>query len=73
MTQAIQVEARKLPVQARARTTVDIILRACAQVLAEEGYARTSTNRVAAVAGVSVGSIYQYFPNKDALVLAVAA
>ncbi len=72
MHQTIVVEARKLPTQARARTTVEVILRACAQVLAADGYARTSTNRVAAVAGVSVGSIYQYFPNKDALVLAVA-
>jgi AcrR family transcriptional regulator len=72
MSATITIEARKLPTQARARATVDVILRACAQVLAAEGYARTSTNRVAAVAGVSVGSIYQYFPNKDALVLAVA-
>lgn len=49
-----------------------VILQATARVLASDGYARTSTNRVAEVAGVSIGTIYQYFPNKDALVLAVA-
>ena len=48
------------------------ILRATEQVLAADGYARASTNRIADVAGVSVGSLYQYFPNKDALVSAVA-
>ena len=72
MTPAIVVEPRKSPRQARARDTVDTILRATAQVLAADGYAKASTNRVAQVAGVSVGSLYQYFPNKDALVLAVA-
>ena len=44
---------------------------ATARVLAERGYAGTSTNRVARVAGVSVGSLYQYFPNKDALIAAL--
>ena len=72
MPASIQVEPRKLPTQGRAKVTVDTILQATAHVLATEGYAKASTNRVAHVAGVSVGSLYQYFPNKDALVLAVA-
>jgi AcrR family transcriptional regulator len=52
---------------------VDTILEATARVLKTEGYAGASTNRIAKVAGVSVGSLYQYFPNKDALVLALAS
>lgn len=72
MQATVQIEPRKLPTQGRAKATVDTILRATAHVLATEGYAKASTNRVAEVAGVSVGSLYQYFPNKDALVLAVA-
>ena len=59
---------RKRPRQARSRATVDAILEAAARVLREEGYEGASTNRVAEVAGVSVGSLYQYFPNKTALV-----
>ena len=50
---------------------VDAILEAAASVLAERGYAGTSTNLVAERAGVSVGSVYQYFPNKDSLVAAL--
>lgn len=72
MTQTLPIEARKLPRQRRAKETVETILTATARVLAQDGYAAASTNRIAAVAGVSIGSIYQYFPNKDALVLAVA-
>jgi AcrR family transcriptional regulator len=64
-------KARKAPLQARSRATVDVILEAAARVLAERGYAGTNTNLIAAVAGVSVGSIYQYFPNKDAIVVAL--
>lgn len=51
---------------------MDWILEAAAQLFGEHGYAATTTNKVAAHAGVSVGSIYQYFPNKDALVAALA-
>ncbi len=72
MTQTIAIEPRKSPRQERAKATVDAIIRATAHVLAKDGYARASTNHIAEVAGVSVGSLYQYFPNKDALVLAVA-
>ena len=64
-------EPRKRPGQARSQHTVDVIVEATARVLAERGYAGTNTNLVAARAGVSVGSIYQYFPNKDALVIAL--
>lgn len=60
--------ARKEPKQARSRAMVDAILDAAAQVLRKTGYDDATTNHVAEVAGVSVGSLYQYFPNKQALV-----
>lgn len=53
--------------QARSQETLRIVLEAAAHVLVREGYARATTNRIAEVAGVSVGTIYQYFPNKDVL------
>ncbi len=62
---------RKQPQQERSRATVEKILAAGAQVLAEEGLTAT-TDRIARRAGVSVGSLYQYFPNKGALVLELA-
>jgi AcrR family transcriptional regulator len=46
---------------------VEAIVQACRQVLAEEGAERLTTNRIAEVAGVTVGSLYQYFPNKEAI------
>jgi AcrR family transcriptional regulator len=58
---------RKTPRQARSLVTVGIILDAAALVLVEEGYDRATTNRIAERAGVSIGSLYQYFPNRDAL------
>lgn len=64
--------ARKLPTQARARHTVDAILRATAHILKTKGFAACSTNAVAKKAGVSIGSLYQYFPSKEALVAALA-
>jgi AcrR family transcriptional regulator len=63
---------RKKPTQARSRATVDAILAAAAQVLQTKGYAGATTDRIAERAGVSVGSLYQYFPNKDALLVALA-
>jgi len=62
---------RKRPSQARSQHMVETILDTTARILAEIGYAGTNTNLVAARAGVSIGSIYQYFPNKDALIAAV--
>ncbi len=62
---------RKLPTQGRSKATVEAILAATAKVLTKDGYEGASTNRVAKVAGVSVGSLYQYFPSKEALVAAV--
>ncbi len=62
---------RKEPRQARSQATVDAILTATARVLVRDGYDRASTNRVAETAGVSVGSLYQYFPTKEALVAAL--
>jgi len=70
-TQNHPLVPRKAPRQARSRATVDAILDAAARVLIERGYAGTSTNAVAEVAGVSVGSLYQYFPNKDSLITAL--
>ena len=52
---------------------MEALLDATARVLTREGYDRASTNRIAATAGVSVGSLYQYFPNKEALVAALVA
>jgi AcrR family transcriptional regulator len=68
MNRRVRTTPRKKPRQNRSQTTVDVILDATAHVLVHEGYDRTSTNRVALRAGVSIGSIYQYFPNKEALV-----
>jgi AcrR family transcriptional regulator len=56
---------RRRPLQARSKAMVERILDAAAQVLAHGGYAQMSTNRVAEVAGVSVGSLYRYFSDKD--------
>ncbi|WP_054569520.1 TetR/AcrR family transcriptional regulator [Frankia sp. R43] len=68
---ASHAEARKRPAQERSRRTVEAILEAAAQLLATKGYRATTTNHVAERAGVSIGSLYQYFPNKDALVAAL--
>ena len=63
---------RKQPRQSRSKATVDAILDATARVLVEDGYDKLTTNRIATVAGVSIGSLYQYFPNKQAVVMAIA-
>ncbi|MGW4243707.1 TetR/AcrR family transcriptional regulator [Nocardia sp. NPDC004722] len=62
---------RRTPQQDRSRAMVARILDAGQQVLITHGYDGASTNRIAAVAGISPGSLYQYFPNKDAIVAAV--
>ncbi|WP_248746435.1 TetR family transcriptional regulator [Pseudomonas sp. MWU12-2037] len=62
-----RISSRKQPKQARSNDLVDSILQAAIQVLAKEGMRRFTTTRVAERAGVSVGSVYQYFPNKAAI------
>jgi AcrR family transcriptional regulator len=62
-----QISSRKQPQQARSSELVAIILEAAARVLAKEGAPRFTTARVAEKAGVSIGSLYQYFPNKAAI------
>jgi len=73
MARAIPTTPRKSASQKRSQATVETLLDATARVLAREGYDRASTNRIAAKAGVSVGSLYQYFPNKEALVATLVA
>jgi AcrR family transcriptional regulator len=62
---------RKHAAQERSRATVDALVDATARILVKEGFDKASTNHIAATAGVSVGSLYQYFPGKEALVVAV--
>jgi AcrR family transcriptional regulator len=62
---------RKKASQERSRATVDSLVEATARILVKEGFDKASTNRVAELAGVSVGSLYQYFPSKEALVATV--
>lgn len=68
-----QISSRKTPQQARSAGLVAAILEAAVQVLAKEGAARFTTARVAEKAGVSVGSVYQYFPNKAAILFRLQA
>lgn len=63
-----QSHLRKKPIQARSRRTVESILEAADRVLRREGYEAASTNRIAQVAGYSVGSLYQYFADKESVV-----
>jgi AcrR family transcriptional regulator len=63
--------ARKQPRQRRSRDTVGVILAAAARVIAERGYEAATTNHIAIRAGVSIGSLYQYFPNKASLAAAL--
>ncbi|MFT4068058.1 TetR/AcrR family transcriptional regulator [Paraburkholderia sp.] len=62
---------RKRPQQARSRATIDAILDAAAHILGERGWTGLTTNAVAEAAGASIGSLYQYFPDKLALIDAV--
>lgn len=66
-----RLNPRRRPVQERSRATVEDILAAAAQVFDAVGYAAGTTNRIAERAGVSIGTLYQYFPNKDALAVAL--
>jgi AcrR family transcriptional regulator len=64
---ATRAAPRKKPTQERSVAMVEALLEAAARVFVEHGYAKATTNRIAAAAGVSVGSLYQYFPSKDAI------
>jgi len=66
-------QARKKPTQVRARATYDAILEAAAQLLDRQGYAGVSTNSIAERAGVSIGSVYEYFASKEAIFAALKA
>ena len=68
---SVLLEPRKTPVQARSTASVDAILEATIQVLLAIGKERLTTARVARRAGVSIGTLYQYFPNKSSLLQAV--
>lgn len=67
----LPLSPRKAPRQARAQATRDAIVEAAAHIIADSGLAGFNTNAVARRAGVSIGSLYQYFPNKDALMVAL--
>jgi AcrR family transcriptional regulator len=71
MVRKLRTNPRKSASQERSRLTVNAILEATTRILVKEGYDRASTNKIAAKAGVSIGSLYQYFPSKEALVAAV--
>src|SRR3546814_3035933 len=71
MTRKPLINPRKNPSQERSRATVNALVEATARILVKEGFDKASTNHIAELAGVSVGSLYQYFPGKEALVAAV--
>ena len=66
-----QRKPRKVPTQSRARATWDAILDGAAEGLLKQGYEKATTDRIAERAGVSIGSVYEYFPNKEAIFAAV--
>ena len=71
MYRQLKTTPRKRPRQTRSKETVETILAATARILIKQGYDGLTTNAVASAAGVSIGSLYQYFPNKQALVAAL--
>jgi AcrR family transcriptional regulator len=70
-TKREKASVRRRPSQRRARLTVEAVLDAVACVLKREGVKAVTTNRIAEVAGVSIGSVYQYFPDKQAIFVAL--
>lgn len=66
------LEPRKIPRQGRSRATVDAILDACAEGLTGRGYEALTTNAISERAGVSIGTLYEYFPNREAIAAALA-
>jgi AcrR family transcriptional regulator len=71
MASELEVTPRRRPRQSRSKATVDAIMGATAEVLVGRGYDKASTNLIAKRAGVSIGSLYQYYPNKESLVAAL--
>lgn len=67
------IKPRRVPVQARSRERVERILDAAAKLLTEQGYNSVKTNLIAKRAGVSIGSVYQFFPNRYAIINALGA
>jgi AcrR family transcriptional regulator len=65
------LKPRKQPIQDRSAKTVEAIVEAAIRILRRDGWASLTTTRVAERAGVSVGSLYQYFPNREAIVVAI--
>jgi AcrR family transcriptional regulator len=63
---------RKIPTQARARDTIEVIFEATARLVERSGRARLSTNAIAERAGISIGTLYHYFPSKEAILVAMA-
>lgn len=61
-------QPKKVPLQARSRATYDSLLDAAARLLEQRGYAALTTNHVAELAGVAIGSLYEYFPSKEVIV-----
>jgi AcrR family transcriptional regulator len=70
-SKAVDLSIRS-PTQARSRTTVEAIVEAATQILQHDGLAQLNTNLIATRAGTSIGTLYQYFPNKQAILLAIA-
>ncbi|MBJ19169.1 MAG: TetR/AcrR family transcriptional regulator [bacterium] len=71
MVDKAKEDGRRKPKQARAKATVDVLLEAAARLMAEEGAAALTTTRIAKRAGTSVGSVYQYFPDREAIAVAL--
>jgi AcrR family transcriptional regulator len=71
VTQGYEITPRKRPTQARAMPTFDALVEACSRLLPELGYEKLTTQAIAELAGVGIGSLYEYFPGKDAIVAVV--
>jgi AcrR family transcriptional regulator len=67
-----ELAPRKLPRQARSRATFDAVVEACARLLDEGDLASLTTNRIAERAGVSIGSLYEFFPSREAILMVLA-
>src|SRR5207253_913024 len=71
MPRRARTAPRREPLQKRAEDTVDVLLRATEIALGKHGFHATTTNKIAEIAGVSIGTLYHYFPTKEALVQAI--